>query len=93
MGPRMMEILTLVHKGATLREVAQKLDISYSTVAVHLSRIYRACDVKDVDELRIIDRREIERRMAVNLIARKLKAWKGSPDLKRLMPHVLEELK
>lgn len=94
MGPRMVEIMHLIHKGKSLQEVAKKLGISYSTVAVHLCRVYRLCKVKDVEELRITDMRELERRIAVNLIARKLVAWKGSPGLvKRMMPYVLEELK
>jgi DNA-binding NarL/FixJ family response regulator len=51
LSDREEEILGLVEKGLTYKEIASKLFISYHTVNFHLKNIYAKCDVKSKMEL------------------------------------------
>ena len=51
LSDREEEILELVQKGLTYKEIAGKLFISYHTVNFHLKNIYAKCDVKSKMEL------------------------------------------
>jgi DNA-binding NarL/FixJ family response regulator len=46
LSPREMELLDLVAKGLTNKEIAPKLNISYDTVRAHLRRIYEKLHVR-----------------------------------------------
>lgn len=46
LSPRETEILALVAKGLTNKEIGPKLDISYDTVRAHLRRIYEKLHVR-----------------------------------------------
>lgn len=92
MGPRMAETVRMIRAGMTAVQVAEQFAISPSTVNVMLARVYRRIGVKSVAELRALTDEELDHRLAVNLIARKLKDWKGSMEIVRLWPYVLKEL-
>ena len=47
LSQRELQILTQLHKGAPLKEFAESLFISESTLKTHLSSIYRKMDVKN----------------------------------------------
>ena len=47
LSQRELQILTQLHKGAPLKEFAESLFISESTLKTHLSAIYRKMDVKN----------------------------------------------
>ena len=92
MGPRTVAAVQLVREGLNAAQVGDRLGISPSTVNVLLSRVYGRIGIRSVDELRALSQEEIDHRLAVNLIARKLKDWKGSMEIIRLWPYVLREL-
>lgn len=92
MGPRMAETVRMIRSGMTAVQVAEQFAISPSTVNVMLARVYRRIGVRSVVELRALTDEELDHRLAVNLIARKLKDWKGSMEIVRLWPYVLKEL-
>lgn len=92
MGPRMAETVRMIRSGMTAVQVAEQFAISPSTVNVMLTRVYSRIGVRSVAELRALTDEELDHRLAVNLIARKLKDWKGSMEIVRLWPYVLKEL-
>jgi len=47
LSPREMEILTLVTKGMSNKEIAYQLGISHQTVKNHMTSILRKLDVED----------------------------------------------
>ena len=92
MGPRTVAAVELVRAGKTANQIAEQFGISPSTVNVLLARVYHRIGVRSVEELRALSQEELDHRLAVNLIARKLKDWKGSMEIIRLWPYVLREL-
>jgi DNA-binding NarL/FixJ family response regulator len=47
LSPREKEVLTLVSKGFTSKEIAEMLDLSYHTVREYVSNIYKKLSVKN----------------------------------------------
>jgi DNA-binding NarL/FixJ family response regulator len=88
----MAETVRMIRSGMTAVQVAEQFAISPSTVNVMLTRVYSRIGVRSVVELRALTDEELDHRLAVNLIARKLKDWKGSMEIVRLWPYVLKEL-
>jgi len=48
---REQEILDMLLKGISPKDIAYKLDISYSTVDFHCNKMYRKLGVKSIHEL------------------------------------------